>query len=53
MRNMSYFSYQAHADKVSNWLPAPAEEFSLFIRAYWPLPPIQEGLWTPPPVVPV
>jgi hypothetical protein len=40
-------------DKLSNWLPAPAEEFSLFIRAYWPLPPIQEGRWTPPPVVPV
>jgi len=41
------------ADKVSNWLPSPAEEFSLFIRAYWPLAPIQVGRWTPPPVVPV
>ena len=40
------------ADKVSNWLPAPGDEFSLYIRAYWPLPPIQEGQWTPPPVVP-
>ena len=38
------------ADKVSNWLPAPDERFSLYIRAYWPLPPIQEGRWTPPPV---
>ncbi len=37
--------------QVSNWLPAPAGEFSLYIRAYWPLPPIQEGRWTPPPVV--
>jgi hypothetical protein len=40
------------ADKVSNWLPAPGDEFSLYIRAYWPLPPIQEGRWTPPAVVP-
>lgn len=41
------------ADKVPNWLPAPDDEFSLYIRAYWPLPPIQEGKWTPPAVVPV
>jgi hypothetical protein len=40
------------ADKLSNWLPAPDDAFSLYIRAYWPLPPIQEGRWTPPPVVP-
>ncbi len=40
------------ADKVPNWLPAPDGPFSLYIRAYWPLPPIAEGLWTPPPVVP-
>ncbi|HSD91726.1 MAG TPA: DUF1214 domain-containing protein [Methyloceanibacter sp.] len=38
------------AELVSNWLPAPADEFSLYIRAYWPLPPIQDGRWTPPPV---
>ena len=40
------------ADKVSNWLPAPDDEFSLYIRAYWPLEPLNEGGWTPPPVVP-
>lgn len=39
-------------DRISNWLPAPADEFSLYIRAYWPLPPVAEGRWTPPPVVP-
>lgn len=39
-------------DKVSNWLPAPDGPFSLYIRAYWPLPPIAEGRWTPPPVIP-
>jgi len=40
------------ADKVANWLPAPDGAFSLYIRAYWPLPPIQKGRWTPPPVAP-
>jgi hypothetical protein len=39
-------------DKVSNWLPAPSDEFSLYIRAYWPLEEIAEGRWTPPPIVP-
>jgi hypothetical protein len=39
-------------DKLPNWLPAPDGPFSLYIRAYWPLPPIQDGQWTPPPVVP-
>ncbi|HET9934881.1 MAG TPA: DUF1254 domain-containing protein [Methyloceanibacter sp.] len=40
------------ADEVPNWLPSPDGPFSLFIRAYWPLPPIAEGRWTPPAVVP-
>jgi hypothetical protein len=40
------------ADDASNWLPAPDGDFSLYIRAYWPLPPIQQGEWTPPAVVP-
>ena len=40
------------ADQISNWLPAPDGDFSLYIRAYWPLDPIQQGQWTPPPVVP-
>jgi hypothetical protein len=36
----------------ANWLPAPAgEEFSLYVRAYWPESAIAEGSWTPPPVV--
>lgn len=38
---------------MSNWLPAPAEEFSLFLRAYWPEAPIAVGKWSPPAVVPV
>ncbi|MFI7525621.1 DUF1254 domain-containing protein [Nocardia salmonicida] len=32
----------------TNWLPAPAEEFSLYIRAYWPQQPILDGTWQPP-----
>jgi len=43
---------QPDADKRSNWLPAPDGDFSLYIRAYWPLPPIQQGRWTPPPLIP-
>jgi VIT1/CCC1 family predicted Fe2+/Mn2+ transporter len=42
---------RGQADKVSNWLPAPDDEFSLYIRAYWALEALNEGGWTPPPVV--
>lgn len=34
----------------TNWLPAPAEEFTLYLRAYWPAPPILNGTWQPPAV---
>jgi hypothetical protein len=35
-----------------NWLPAPAcEDFSLYLRAYWPRVEVTDGSWTPPPVV--
>ena len=38
-------------DKRANWLPAPAnEDFSLYVRAYWPEPAALDGTWTPPPV---
>ncbi len=37
-------------DKVSNWLPAPKDELSLYIRCYWPEAAITDGKWTPPPV---
>ena len=43
---------QPDADQMPNWLPAPDGDFSLYIRAYWPLEPIQQGQWTPPPVIP-
>lgn len=36
----------------SNWLPAPADEFSVYLRAYWPDDAILTGEWTPPAVQP-
>jgi hypothetical protein len=36
------------ADKESNWLPAPAGHFSLYIRAYWGQQGIVDGSWKPP-----
>jgi hypothetical protein len=35
-------------DNESNWLPAPAGHFSLYIRAYWGRPEILDGTWIPP-----
>jgi len=33
----------------ANWLPAPkGDDFSLFVRAYWPEAPVLDGRWTPP-----
>jgi len=35
-------------EKESNWLPAPAGSFSIWLRAYWPDQPILDGTWQPP-----
>ncbi|MEU3823811.1 DUF1254 domain-containing protein [Streptomyces sp. SID486] len=37
-------------DRESNWLPAPAGSFNLFLRLYWPEEAALTGAWTPPPV---
>jgi len=37
-------------DKMSNWLPAPKDDFSLYVRAYWPDQTILSGAWSPPKV---
>ena len=38
-------------ERRANWLPAPkGEDFSLYIRAYWPKSAALKGAWTPPPV---
>jgi hypothetical protein len=47
-----YFQNESPGDeKDSNWVPAPKDVFSLYIRAYWPKAAILDGSWTPPPVV--
>jgi len=38
-------------NKKSNWLPAPKEDFSLYIRCYWPDESVLNDSWNPPPVV--
>ena len=38
-------------EKESNWLPAPAGNFSIWIRAYWPDQAILDGTWKPPAVL--
>jgi hypothetical protein len=37
-------------DKISNWLPAPKEPFSLYVRCYWPEETVLNDGWNPPPV---
>jgi len=37
-------------DKESNWLPAPAGQFILMLRFYWPKEAIIDGTWKPPAV---
>lgn len=39
------------ADKETNWVPTPTDEFSLYIRAYWPKDAILSGSWKPPTVI--
>ncbi|MGV9711424.1 DUF1254 domain-containing protein [Gordonia sp. NPDC003424] len=38
------------ADKVSNWLPAPAGPIGVTLRLYAPKPSVLDGTWTPPAV---
>jgi hypothetical protein len=37
-------------DKETNWLPAPARPFSLYIRCYWPRQEVISASWAPPAV---
>ena len=34
----------------SNWLPAPAGDFTLVLRLYWPREEVLDRRWTPPAV---
>ena len=47
-----YVSHQPPADAPqTNWLPAPPDAFSLYIRAYWPRQAVLDGTWNPPKVI--
>ena len=37
-------------DLESNWVPAPQDDFSLYIRTYWPKQAVLDGSWVPPKV---
>jgi hypothetical protein len=41
------------AGKESNWLPAPAGDFILMLRMYWPRESVVDGSWKPPAVTKV
>jgi hypothetical protein len=44
-----YFQHASPGtDKETNWVPTPTDEFSLYIRSYWPKEAILNGSWTPP-----
>jgi hypothetical protein len=44
-----YFSTQSPESELeTNWVPAPAGTFSLYLRAYWGKEPILDGSWKPP-----
>jgi len=47
-----YVQSQAPSDREQrmNWLPAPSDDFSLYVRAYWPKSAVTDGSWTPPPI---
>lgn len=38
-------------EMMSNWLPSPTGDFSLYVRAYWPEEAALNGSWTPPAVM--
>ncbi|MBD9415954.1 DUF1254 domain-containing protein [Pseudomonas sp. PDM16] len=35
-------------EQLSNWLPAPTDDFSLFLRLYWPEDSVLNKQWLPP-----
>jgi hypothetical protein len=46
-----YLQHQSPGpDKEANWLPAPADDFNVTLRLYWPKNNVLNGSWTPPPI---
>ncbi len=48
-----YIQNSAPAGHESNWLPAPAGDFTLWLRVYMPGAAILDGKYKPPPVIEV
>ena len=46
-------SHARPATAGANWLPAPAGNFRLNLRLYWPRPSALNGTWVPPAVQPI
>ncbi|MGV9410417.1 DUF1254 domain-containing protein [Nocardia sp. NPDC003693] len=38
-------------ERENNWIPAPSDSFSVYLRAYWPDREIVDATWQPPAVV--
>ncbi|MFF4987017.1 DUF1214 domain-containing protein [Streptosporangium saharense] len=38
-------------ERHANWLPAPADDFTLYLRAYWLDTSVVDGSWRPSAVV--
>ena len=46
-----YIQHERPAETLApNWLPAPAGDFNLALRLYWPKPEALSGAWVPPAV---
>jgi hypothetical protein len=46
-----YFQHNSPGpDREANWVPAPTDNFSLYIRTYWPKQAVLDGTWVPPKV---
>ncbi|MDR6635486.1 hypothetical protein J2X72_004300 [Phyllobacterium sp. 1468] len=46
-----YFQHASPGpERESNWVPAPSDVFSLYIRTYWPKQAVLDGTWLPPKV---
>jgi hypothetical protein len=51
--SLTIYVHDAPTDALqrANWLPASKDDdFSLFMRSYWPKVEITDGSWTPPAV---
>lgn len=43
-----YIQHETPEGNESNWLPAPADNFQMIMRLYWPEEDVLNGTWQPP-----